>query len=95
MRRTLITLGTNELIAYAKAEVNDLNALNTCLHEISFRNKAKRAGKFDELIPWIESKIEEISFKSESFYLSLKLAFLTKVIWTRTLLMASMPRNLS
>jgi uncharacterized tellurite resistance protein B-like protein len=68
MRRTLITLGTNELIAYAKAEANNINALNTCLQEISFRIKAKRAGKFDDLIPWIESKIEEISSKSENFY---------------------------
>lgn len=61
MTRTLIRLGTKELIDYAQAEANDISSLKDCLEEINFRTKAIAAGKFDELIPWIDRKIREIN----------------------------------
>ena len=58
MTRPLIRLKTPELIAHAQASAADPIALQTCLDEIGFRKKAIKAGKFDDLIPWIESQIK-------------------------------------
>ena len=60
MSRTLIRLGTDELISYANHSVDDIAALKSCLHEIQFRKRALKAGKFEKIIPWIKSRIETL-----------------------------------
>ena len=62
MTRPLISYSTNELISYARAVEDDIVALRTCYDEIQLRHKALKAGKFDELIPWIKSRLN--AFKS-------------------------------
>ena len=57
MTRTLIRLGTDELTSYAQAAADDTVSLQMCLDEIRFRKKAISSGKFDALIPWIESQV--------------------------------------
>ena len=58
MTRPLIRLRTEELISYAEASSGDIVAMQNCLSEINFRKKAITAGKFDALIPLIESRLE-------------------------------------
>lgn len=60
MIRTLIRFRADELISYANHSADDVVALKSCLHEIQFRKKALKAGKFEKIIPWIKNRVETL-----------------------------------
>lgn len=66
MSRPLIRFIADELVSYAYHSADDIVALKSCLHEIQFRKKALKAGKFEKIIPWIKNRVEALERNVES-----------------------------